>query len=101
MFQAPTQDVFVDLYRILNPSNSEMKLLKKLHDTLPVSVSLLIPLSGNPKITASNCVLSKPDLRHIFFNNEEASDRVLDYNEKYGGGGERSLIIHYVILPLI
>lgn len=63
-----------------------MKILKKLHDTLPVSISLLIPASGSPKVTASNCVLAKPELRYIFFNNEDAVDRVEDYNQKYGGG---------------
>ena len=61
--------------------------MKKLHDTLPISLSLLIPEIGNPKLTVSNCVLSKQEQKFIYFDNEIGSDSQIDeYNEKYGGG---------------
>ena len=76
-----------DLYRIKNPSNKEMKFIRKLHDTFPVSLSLLIPSVGNPKLTATNCILTKQDLQFIYFDNETSADSKIDeYNEKYGGG---------------
>ena len=77
----------IDIYRVRNPSNKEMKFIRKLHDTFPVSLSLLIPSIGNPKMTASNCILSNQELKHIYFDNEIGADSKFDeYNEKYGGG---------------
>ena len=83
----PSTEIMIDIYRVRNPSNKEMKFIRKLHDTFPVSLSLLIPSIGNPKMTASNCILSSQELKHIYFDNEIGVDSKIDeYNEKYGGG---------------
>ena len=80
----------IEFYRVLNPSNSELKFIKKLHEPLKVSISLMVPGSGNPKLTASNCVPARDELRTFFFNNEDSAvTRIEEYNEKYGGGAVR------------
>jgi hypothetical protein len=84
-------DLVFTLYTAFNPSSRELKLLKNLHNTLPACLSLLVPSLGDPKLTASNCVPSKKELRTIFFENSEQMEKdskVEDYNTMYGGRSE-------------
>ena len=51
-------------------SKSELKKLNDFRDLIDVSLSVLIPVIGNAKVTAVNCVPSEPTLQQLFFGDE-------------------------------
>jgi hypothetical protein len=78
----------MEIYIVSDPSSRQLRTLKKLHDSLPCCLSMLVPSLGNAKVTASNCVPSRESLRKIFFKDEaDEEGAVDDYNAAYGGGG--------------
>lgn len=52
-------------------SKSELKRLNDFRDLIEVSLSALIPIIGNAKVTASNCVPSEVTLQEMFFGSAE------------------------------
>jgi hypothetical protein len=40
---------------------------------------------GNPKMTSTNCVLNKKELKEVFFD-RDSENGVDEYNAMYGGG---------------
>jgi hypothetical protein len=56
-----------EMFHVSAASKRELLLLAKLHDTFPVSVSMLSPSIGNAKVMASNCLPTASQLKRIFF----------------------------------
>ena len=56
-----------EMYHVATASKRELLLLAKLHDTFPVSVSMLAPSIGNAKVMASNCLPTAGQLKRVFF----------------------------------
>ena len=55
------------MYQIPHVSKREHLLLNKLHDTFPITVSMLLPTIGNAKVAACNCLPTSAQLKRIFF----------------------------------
>jgi hypothetical protein len=79
--------VALDMYIIDSPSTRELRSLRKLHDSLPVSISMLIPTIGNAKVIASNCIPKRSQLCKLFFGEYTSYDEMLAYNTGNSGGG--------------
>ena len=55
------------MFQIPHVSKREQLLLNKLHDTFPITVSMLMPTIGNAKVAACNCLPTSAQLKRIFF----------------------------------
>ena len=62
------------LFVIPDASKSEIKRLNDFRDHVDVTLSMLIPVVGNAKLTASNCSISDPVLHKLFFNGSPTVD---------------------------
>lgn len=61
------------VYVVPDASKSELKRLTDFRDLLDVTLSILIPVLGNAKLTASNCCPGDEYLQELFFGDAELS----------------------------
>lgn len=59
------------MYVVPDASKSELKRLNDFRDLLDVSLSVLVPMLGNSKLTASNCSPGDEYLQELFFGDAE------------------------------
>ena len=67
LLQQQRQRQRMAMFQIAHVSKREHLLLNKLHDTFPITVSMLLPTMGNAKVAACNCLPTPAQLKRIFF----------------------------------
>lgn len=59
------------MFQVLHASKRELLYLNKMHEALPISVSMLVPTLGTAKVTATNCLPTLSQLQRIFFGDRQ------------------------------